>query len=299
MLQSVERTGPAARAQARRTMLRTSNRGPSGQGGRPRFRPDRLFSLAILSGIGAVPLLMAAGPRQQAEGEASDEIRELVEDLLATREERRALEASLEAERQALGADVARLMDDLQLERARAERSSATEQGLRSRADSARVEATRIASAIEAIARDVQSTTRELRERLESGVPFQREQRVERLTAIEVGLGGEEADRARALVELLTVLGEELHLAESIEQRSDRVTLSDGRRLHAYVVRVGLLRSVFISEDGSTVGISDDAGSWRTELDDGVRAAIVTLVATARGKQAPALVGIPLGGPPR
>ncbi len=255
--------------------------------------------LALSVGLAGAPFLLASRSLPQDSAEDAREIRRLVEELQGLRSEQRMIEEDLAAQRAQLGEQITRLRDDLEIGRARV--ASATEMDARQGARIALAQElrARIEEGLELSAGEARQLCETLGASIAQGIPFQREERSSRLTLIAAELAGEAEERARGLVELLGVLSEELRLAETIEERSTQIDLPDGRRVHAYVVRLGLVQEAFVSEDGLDAGISAPGGTWRTDLDAVERAAVEDLVGSARGHRAAGLVPLPLTGSQR
>ncbi|MFT5288309.1 MAG: hypothetical protein ACI8QS_001279 [Planctomycetota bacterium] len=255
--------------------------------------------LALCVGLAGAPFLLSSRGIPQDGAEDAREIRRLVDELQGLRSEQRLLEEDLAAQRTQFGEEIARLRDDLEIGRARA--VGATELSARrsARIDLARKLSARIEAGLKLSAGEASQLCKALGASIAEGIPFQREERAARLALIATELTGEPEERARGLVELLGVLSEELRLAETTEERSIQLELPDGRRVHAYVVRLGLLQEAFVTEDGVDAGLSVPGGTWRTDLNAGERAAVENLVASARGHRAAELVPLPLTGSQR
>ncbi|MEM9382972.1 MAG: DUF3450 family protein, partial [Planctomycetota bacterium] len=101
-------------------------------------------------------------------------------------------------------------------------------------------------------------------------------------------------DRADALLDRA---GDAVAAARRIELSNESILLDGGdRRVHAWILRVGAVGSLFLSEDGEDAGLRGPGAreGWRTDLEDAERAAVRAAVAVARGRRRPALAPVPL-----
>jgi hypothetical protein len=96
-----------------------------------------------------------------------------------------------------------------------------------------------------------------VRRRVQHGPGATRGERLEELASIEQGLTPPEASsQLDALGRLYDFIGRDLHLGSSVRLEETPVELEDGaRRVHAYVLGLGLVLEAFVSEDETLVGL--------------------------------------------
>ena len=133
-----------------------------------------------------------------------------------------------------------------------------------------------------------------LRTGVESGIPFQRDQRLGRIAEVEARLKDPGSVDAKVLAELWSWAGEELRLAGGIEFFNEPVILEGGSRLeHAYHLRLGLGHEFVISED--TRWIARARGEDWVVLDDAEeREALILALRVLQRQEPPSVVTLPL-----
>ncbi|MGE3165160.1 MAG: DUF3450 family protein [Planctomycetota bacterium] len=199
--------------------------------------------------------------------------------------------AEIEAERRntlRLEADVRAARDEGEARTRRLEQDlAAVQDGATERTqelEELRGEASRLALQITELERteaDAGKALLEASERLASaiavGIPFRRHDRWTALQAIRARmLTPEPAARVWAYAELLAFALDELRLGASRELTSAAVAASEDATPQCFVLRLGLVNLIAVSEDGTAVGrstASNDA-SWRFDLDPSESAAI-------------------------
>ena len=98
----------------------------------------------------------------------------------------------------------------------------------------------------------------------------------------------------RAIEALMTRAGDLLSTSRAIELTNEPVPLDGGdRRVHAWILRIGAVGTIFVSEDGEDVGVREGE-AWRTDLTADEREAVREAIAIARGRRRPALTPVPL-----
>jgi len=107
------------------------------------------------------------------------------------------------------------------------------------------------------LSNSVLSYVKRLREQVDNGIPFRRQERTAKLNTIANGIDAtEQMDIAEACNQLWSFCKDELRLAVTSETYRDTIRLADGREPHAEFVRVGKIIQAFTTEDGK------DAGVW-------------------------------------
>ncbi|MGQ3685831.1 MAG: DUF3450 family protein [Candidatus Loosdrechtia sp.] len=95
---------------------------------------------------------------------------------------------------------------------------------------------------------------------------------------------------------LFDVADEILPHLDTVQLSNEPVGLADGRVVHGYVLRLGMLSSMFVSEDGRVLGIAhrNPAGGWLYDVPRKKADAARTAIAIVRRKATPALATVPL-----
>ena len=169
------------------------------------------------------------------------------------------------------------------------------------------------------LVRDVDLTLERLRRRTASGVAFERERRLSaidrlrrRLTTrdkdktTKAKVNGDTASKSttprpadllRSVVDTFSLYTAEARLFRSVELDSRLVEPEAGRRPHAYVIRLGLVGSTFVSEDDQDVGLLRLAvtpPAWTTSLGSDRSRAVRDAVDIMRRREAPRVVAFPV-----
>ncbi|MEM1452385.1 MAG: DUF3450 family protein [Planctomycetota bacterium] len=230
--------------------------------------------------VPAVFALAAAGAqeatRPAGDGEDARRVHELVDQLRAARQERAARERDQAAAIARLDAQVSDLRADLEdLER---DGREATDDALELAAeiDAARARSDRARAWI--------ALARASAERIAAAVPG----------ATALPTGDDPRATVRAIEALMTRAGDLLSTSRAIELTNEPVPLDGGdRRVHAWILRIGAVGTIFVSEDGEDVGVREGE-AWRTDLTADEREAVREAIAIARGRRRPALTPVPL-----
>lgn len=95
---------------------------------------------------------------------------------------------------------------------------------------------------------------------------------------------------------LFDVVDEIFPYLDAMQLSNEPVELVDGRVVHGYVLRLGMLSSMFVSEDGGALGVAhrNAAGDWLYDLSNKKADAVRTAVAIVRKQAKPALTPVPL-----
>jgi hypothetical protein len=95
---------------------------------------------------------------------------------------------------------------------------------------------------------------------------------------------------------LFDVVDEIFPYLDAMQLSNEPVELVDGRVVHGYVLRLGMLSSMFVSEDGGALGIAhrNAAGDWLYDLSNKKADVVRTAVAIVRKQAKPALTPVPL-----
>jgi hypothetical protein len=136
---------------------------------------------------------------------------------------------------------------------------------------------------------------------IEAGVTFRRDDRASQVRDLRAALDSPGAlERLRPLTEIWTLLGEELRLSRTIDERPETVRLQvEGRPLevHAYVLRLGLVQELFVSEDSAYAGSFDPtSGVLNAAPSEASGASIRQVMGIARGRIETQLAPAPVTG---
>lgn len=251
---------------------------------------------------------------------AAQEIQQRLGALQALRLERQEL-LRQQHERQAV-TERRRIELQTALDRAEVELAEATARRQEAEADQARRDgqARALQAQWERVRVALEPQARAAAERVTGGIPFERAERSASFTWASEPVAPAPRDAAgtvdthrtasppltppptpdtqlQPLRAYLQQTGDDLAAARQITLASEAILLAEGRQqLHAWVVRVGLVSLCFVSEDGAQVGLwsGDPAEPWRLAVSAEERQQIETLLAVARGRQAPALTTLPV-----
>lgn len=131
--------------------------------------------------------------------------------------------------------------------------------------------------------------------RIEAGIPFQKDDRLSRINAVVEGLQDESPIRkGLAISELFSMAGEELRYARGIEFWNTRLPIGE-QKIHAYVMRIGLVNQLYISEDGLQTGVygPKEKGLWRKTLSETERDQVLNALRVLQGRQPPDIAPLP------
>ncbi|MDF1661902.1 MAG: DUF3450 family protein [Planctomycetota bacterium] len=133
------------------------------------------------------------------------------------------------------------------------------------------------------------------KERIEGGIPFQKGDRLARINAVVDGLkDASPIKKGLAITELFSMAGEELRYARGIEFWNTRLPIGE-QKIHAYVMRIGLVNQIYISEDGLQTGVygPKEKGLWRKTLSDEERVQVLNALRVLQGRQPPEIAPLP------
>lgn len=164
---------------------------------------------------------------------------------------------------------------------------------LESRGQKYREEIARITDAATMLGEAAGQVAGRMRDRIARGVSAERQERLLAIESALVQMGGDDVHKTLdGLAGLAAVALGELHMSGGRHLRNEPVTL-DGRLMHAYIYRLGLLSEGFLSEDGHEAGILDpDSGRWQTAPD--LHGPVAAIVAIMRQRQPSAWVTVPV-----
>lgn len=190
---------------------------------------------------------------------------------------------------------IQRLKDDTRSVQALVDADRALIQKLK--ADTKKSESERIAAAllISELADRALPVAEKTKARIDAGIPFQKDDRLTRITAVVEGLKDKSPiKQGLALSELFSMAGEELRYARGIEFWNTRLPIGE-QKIHAYVMRIGLVNQLYISEDGLQTGIFDPKadGLWRKALSDQERDRVLNALRVLQGRQPPEIAPLP------
>jgi hypothetical protein len=130
-------------------------------------------------------------------------------------------------------------------------------------------------------------------QRVRAGIPYRHSQRLAALSTIHAQLAGDLEAQLAGLRAWTRFASEEARLAVTTELLNAEVPVEDGRRKHAYIVRIGLVNAVFITEDEQQFGVAAGAAGWTLVTDPAAQQQIRLAREMLRRLQAPALLPLP------
>jgi len=250
---------------------------------------------AVLAGLCA-----SAGAAAGSRAELAAAIRDR---LAALQQLQRAAAAEREVherEREPVQRQIERLERDVQRVRGEVQTLRADVECKRARLGEREQTADRAAAQVGAAAGRAADLAEALHRRSRRGIPSvqQLSGRLEDLAEPLPGDGA--ADRAEAVVALHEFVGDYLqsHRDRSIGNRE--VGMSEpGVARHAYVVRLGSVAELYLTEDGRTAGLAarQEGERWRSPLDAGRHERVSRVVAVLRDRAAPRLIETPVALP--
>lgn len=230
--------------------------------------------------------------------EVAQQVRQLVQQVQSVRDDRRRAQRAHRDRLATLERQIERLEGELnRLDQPLAEQARAIERETAAR-DRAREQQARLDQLLGQVRRASEPIVRQMRERVDRGIAFERDQRGRGIDRAAKQLAADQpaawADAWQAVFGFAT---DELEAGRTIDLINQPIHLDAGRRReHAWVLRLGLAGALFVTEDESLVGEAATPSSpepWRTTLPPRTRAAAVRAVRIRRDSAAPALVDLP------
>jgi hypothetical protein len=225
-------------------------------------------------------------------------IRQMVEELHAVRRERLRADGQHAEELAVLERQIQRLDDELQsLESVT--RSQADE---RAQLEKRILDENRAAASARAwidVAADVaRPIAQRAHQRVDRAAGPQRFRRAGEFGNAARLLGQSDASqRVEGLRELFRAFGEEWLPARSVTLSNEPVSLSGGEQSkHAWVVGLGFVNRLFVSEDGAVSGLwsNDPNAPWRLDMPDGTGRQIRDLLDIVRERKPPSISPVPV-----
>lgn len=257
-----------------------------------------LLALTLLAAI-ALPAGAQQTDAPQADRAAlARQIRQTLRQLQQLREERRRLQQQHADRAASLDGRIAELEHQVSEIRNEVDRAQQRVNQLEQAIGKARQQRDRLEQSIETATEAVTAEAESVRQRIERGIPMDRADRAGEAASVAQRAAGEEVQEQTGAVEdYFSLMGQELRRAGSRNRWNEPVHLDGGqRREHAYQVRLGLMSQMFVSEDGSLIGLAANSSqrSWRTELDRSLERSIRAAVDMMRERQPPQLSPVPV-----
>lgn len=135
-----------------------------------------------------------------------------------------------------------------------------------------------------------------LRTRVAAGIDHLVAERERTLERVAARLRATELAGVDAFSALASFFESEGRLLGSVEITNRPIDLPDGRRVHAFVLRLGTVGAVLVSEDGDVVGVDRRraGGGIAVDLDETSRDRIAAAVRAARGRGAADVFALPV-----
>lgn len=247
--------------------------------------------------LGASLLAISVPPGLPQSSEADrikNEIRAAVEELHAVRAQHLAQIERAESEGAEIDAQIRRLETNVEEVEVYLADSRSKAEGIEQKIATAEAFSNRTTRFLDELCERAGSALSGWRPSLTGGVSWALEPRTAQLDRLIHALAGKGEERERALLEFWAFLNEELRLSHTLDERNQLVTLEGGGRSeHAYVLRLGLLQELFVSEDGSLAGTYVPGAGWIPEPEPMAADGIRNLMNVARGRAAADLVPAP------
>ncbi len=139
---------------------------------------------------------------------------------------------------------------------------------------------------------------RALHDTIEHSLPWNREQRLARVTALERDLENDAASIEEALARLMALMDEEVAFGDDIVLQERPVQRNDGSTINARVLRIGNLWMAYVDAEEQSYGVlrrdTDSTFVWNEELNFAQREAIRTAIGVKDAKKAPQIVKLPV-----
>lgn len=255
-------------------------------------------SRLLLSFIALVFVAVTANLARAGSQENARLAKELRSKLEALHQLRAARFSEHQAHRERLARvdrQIQRLKDDSRSVRSLVDADRALILKLKSAAQKAESERIGAALLISELADRALPIAQSTKKRIETGIPFQKDDRLARINAVVDGLAdASPIKKGLAISELFSMAGEELRYARGIEFWNTRLPIGD-QKIHAYVMRMGLVNQLYISEDGLQTGVygPQEKGLWRKTLSDEERKQVLNALRVLQGRQPPEIAPLP------
>jgi len=133
---------------------------------------------------------------------------------------------------------------------------------------------------------------------IRKSLPWNREQRLSRVTALKTDIESGAAQIDDGLSRLLALIDEEIAFGDEITLDTRSITRNDGSSVSARVLRLGNLWMAYVDASEELYGIlsrtSDTTFSWKETLDFNEREQVRTAIRVKESKKAPQLISLPL-----
>jgi hypothetical protein len=253
--------------------------------------------VVLLAVVACLPVASSVGGETEDErAQVARRIRAVVEAMQGLRADGLATRTALREEAGRLEARIESLEEHRDAMEAKNLALRADREGLETKLKDARARRDRHRRLLADLARTAAPVAERMEARVRTGIPHRRSERAGELGALARILGGDEEEgRAGALRRFCVAAGRELQLAATRELSTGEVALGEGRRKHAYLVRLGLVNELCVTEDGVYVGIAarDAEAEWRFLEDSDDRRRAQTALACLRQRQPPRIAPLP------
>ncbi|MFW6032926.1 MAG: DUF3450 family protein [Phycisphaeraceae bacterium] len=260
----------------------------------------RLLSIVLAGWVSIAADAAPAQPAGDAESQLAREIRQTISELHDLRRARLAEAAShrsavdaLERQIDRLETDLSRIGKDAAAQEQAVADLRTRRQELEQSADAASELVTHAAEAAAPVAAAIE-------QRVSEGIPFEKAPRRSRAEAIAAGLDEPGLmEQSAALTDLWSMLDAEFRLAGGRDLWNEPVRLQQGRRVHAYQVRLGLIGQWFVSEDRQTLGLAAPGRDqpWLLKLPGAWQTPLREAVGILREQRPPGLTPVPFAHP--
>lgn len=137
--------------------------------------------------------------------------------------------------------------------------------------------------------------------RVETGLPWDRDERRDRILSLKRDIEAGTAPPDEAFARLAALLREETKAGDEVILSSRPLTRGTGEVVNAQVLKIGNQAAVYVDDEGKHYGILEPreqhdtiTWTWREDLDFSERAAVKRAVAVKAGREAPQLTPLPV-----
>jgi len=138
---------------------------------------------------------------------------------------------------------------------------------LKGECEALRSEEAALAKRLDGYSETLDAAVQRLKKRIETGLPYLRSERLQRLSELEETDG---ENPQKKLDGLLDLFAKEMRILRSWEAYRDFVEHPDGRKLRGYILRAGLVMLAFVADGGEVAFLLQKDGLWRWRFVDSV-----------------------------
>ena len=224
------------------------------------------------------------------------QLRTAIEQLQQARREFDAAREAHQQQVQQLQRNVEQLQQDRRRVQSVVQRQRQEVARLTAESDSTLSDIRRLQQQLAALADAAQPAARAMLDDIQSGIPFQRDDRLATITSAQQQLADADVlQRADGIQALAASAGEQLPLIRTSNVVNTPLLLKDpARRVEGYQARLGLLGIYFMGEDGRTILAANDSREPQEVRNATSRKNILRLIRMLQGQAPPGIMNVPL-----